>query len=546
MQFQTKHAKVTGSRLRTLGTGAALSASLLAVAPATVKAQTAQDPLLDLMIQKGIVTKEEADQVRAEAEAMHTNATAVPPGAFKWKISDGIKSVELFGDLRFRYEYRSAQAPTDDRVTLRRNRYAIRLGLRGDLADNFYYGLRLETSANPRSPWATFGNSSSGVPYQGPYGKSTGTIYLGQIYTGWRPEPWLDMTIGRMPQPLYTTPMVWDSDYNPEGLAEHLKYTVGDADFFANFGQFLYQEIDPSSSSAGLGFNSGTEQNPSDVLQFAWQAGLTYHIATNFSAKAAGTLYAYQGAKQSTLTSGSSTSPYFGDPFVGEGQYTGLGSPNPFNGASGYGTSSTLPGNSSLGFPNNQVGLNNLLVLEVPFEINYSFSKFDTRLFGDFGYNFEGKERADAAAAGYQAYLQNVSAGGGGAVTLTPFSPQENQRKAYQIGFAIGSTGNLGLVYGQNLRKNAWEFRTYWQHVEQYALDANLLDSDFFEGRGNLEGEYVAFAYGLSGNIIATVRGGYAQRIDDAIGTGGSNQDIPQVNPISHYQILQMDLTYRF
>ena len=59
------------------------------------------------------------------------------------------------------------------------------------------------------------------------------------------------------------------------------------------------------------------------------------------------------------------------------------------------------------------------------------------------------------------------------------------QNKAYQVGVAYG---NLGLVYGQTSKKNTWEARVYWQHVEQYAADVNLLDSDFFEGRANLEG----------------------------------------------------------
>jgi len=59
---------------------------------------------------------------------------------------------------------------------------------------------------------------------------------------------------------------------------------------------------------------------------------------------------------------------------------------------------------------------------------------------------------------------------------------QENM--AYQIGFGLG---NLGLVYGQTSKKGTWEARTYWQHVEQYAVDVNLIDSDFFEGRANLK-----------------------------------------------------------
>jgi hypothetical protein len=88
--------------------------------------------------------------------------------------------------------------------------------------------------------------------------------------------------------------------------------------------------------------------------------------------------------------------------------------------------------------------------------------------------------------------------------------------------------------------------RAYWQHVEQYALDPNLLDSDFFEGRGNLQGVFTAIAYGLSDNVIATAHYGYATRINDKLGTGGSNLDIPQINPIHRYSLFQLDLTFRF
>src|SRR5208283_3033828 len=105
-----------------------------------------------------------------------------------------------------------------------------------------------------------------------------------------------------------------------------------------------------------------------NIFQIAWQGGLTYHITTNVSANVGATFYQYYGLQRSSPTEG--VSPYFGDPYVGEGAYTGPGSANLINGYSGYGTSSTLPGYQSLGYPNNQVGLNNLTVLEVPFELN--------------------------------------------------------------------------------------------------------------------------------------------------------------------------------
>jgi len=74
----------------------------------------------------------------------------------------------------------------------------------------------------------------------------------------------------------------------------------------------------------------------------------------------------------------------------------------------------------------------------------------------------------------------------------------------------------------------------------------NLIDSDFFEGRANLEGFYTSFAYSFTDGIIGTVRCGHADQINKSLGTGGSNLDIPQINPIKNYNIVQGDLTWRF
>ena len=113
-----------------------------------------------------------------------------------------------------------------------------------------------------------------------------------------------------------------------------------------------------------------------------------------------------------------------------------------------------------------------------------------------------------------------------------------------QFGLAVGN--NLGLVYGTTSKKGTWEARAYWQHVEQYALDPNLLDSDFFEGRGNMQGVYTAFAYSFTDAMIGTIRYGWAERINNQLGTGGFNADLPLPNPINRYQLVQMDMTWRF
>ncbi len=99
------------------------------------------DPLLDLFIQKGYVTQQEAAKVKAEADRLRTNelANASMP-APQWKINPGIKNMEIFGDVRLRYEDRSANDPTGGNIDYQRMRYAVRFGLRGSLLDDFYYG----------------------------------------------------------------------------------------------------------------------------------------------------------------------------------------------------------------------------------------------------------------------------------------------------------------------------------------------------------------------------------------------------------------------
>jgi len=527
--------KARGSTLLRFHAAAFLAACLLVAAGSVVLGQEPHDPLLDLMIQKGMITQEEASKVQAEADAYRSNAVqhAMPSMDSKWDISKAVKRLELYGDVRMRYEYREADTPPGARIELERARFALRLGLRGDLFDDFYFGLRLETSSNPRSPWVTYGSSSPT-----PFGKSSNGINLGQAYIGWRGGDWLDLTLGQMPNPLYTTPMVWDTDLNPTGAAERFKYTVGNADLFATFGQFLYQDNGPSYVSDTLmpylyPPGSSRQQTSTDTtFLLAWQGGVTYHFSENISAKAAGTVYNYIGLMTNLITATSSGG--VGDTFIGEGSYGGsTNSATPVNGLT-----------SQNGVSYNQVGVNNLVVLEVPAEVDFKIGKLNARFFGDYAYNLDGRERAQAAVKALAA--QNKLQEFPGDPPLLTYGPQVNDVSAYQVGFAMGNGDNLGLVYGSVAQKNTWEFRTYWQHVEQYALDPNLLDSDFFEGRGNEQGIYVGLGYAFTGNVIATFRYGYASRINNKLGTGGSNLDIPQLNPITQYHLLQFDLTVRF
>src|SRR6266436_4598498 len=70
---------------------------------ASIHAQDA-GALLDLLVRKKIITDQEAEEVRAEL-----TKEAATTSAGKWKLSTPITEIELYGDVRLRYQYNGGQ-----------------------------------------------------------------------------------------------------------------------------------------------------------------------------------------------------------------------------------------------------------------------------------------------------------------------------------------------------------------------------------------------------------------------------------------------------
>src|SRR5689334_22436963 len=273
------------------------------------------DELLDKLKDKGVLSddeyqalkkarEEERLEQRAERRrqavkaAQDTEKEEKAKQATRVDINPGIRSIQLYGDVRLRYETRAGSSSfaipgtggafdwTSDRW-----RYAARVGIRGDLTEDWFYGLRVDTSTNPRSSWVTFGNNANATAGgAAPYGKGGDGIQIGQAYLGWKTWPWLTVQAGKMPNPFFTTPMVWDPDINPEGLSEKLSFAVNDKlTLFGNFGQFVYQQFSPNDNSGGLGFASH------DGYMFGWQGGASYKFTEVVSGRAAVSFYNYSG-----------------------------------------------------------------------------------------------------------------------------------------------------------------------------------------------------------------------------------------------------------
>ena len=485
------------------------------VPPMSMFAQDA-GALLDLLVRKKLITDQEAEEVRAEL----TKEAATTSGG-KWKLSSPITELELYGDVRVRYEYRGGRRPDDvaqenDWQERERERYRLRIGLRGTLADDWFFGVRLETSNKRNSTNVTFGGDGS----TGPFAKDDDGMFVGQAYLGYKGFKDITLTVGRMPNPLVTTLMTWDADINPEGMAEQWKHSFnfefgggGEApqgyskeggkevvatqpasepfkmkiDVFANFAQFVYDDANPenplgprATTTSQTGRVRGNQLIPNtDAFLLAWQVGARFNFPKTIYAQIAPTLYNYTG-------SGDSFNIHFrgGENFL----------------------SNTASMNT------NQTGINSLLVFDAPMEVGWKIGDLPMRIFGDFAVNLEADERAKAA--------------------LHP--GKGDQRYAYQIGAGIG----------QLKAKHDWQIEAFWQHTEQYSLDPNLVDSDIFDGRVNMEGPVVRAGYALSDAIIFNLTWAYGWRSDDTLGTGGAH-DIA-INPLDQYQIFQADLNVKF
>ena len=276
------------------------AAIALLLPPMIARAQDA-GALLDLLVKKRIITDQEAEEVRSEL----TKDVATTP-AGKLKLSSPITELEIYGDARLRYEARTGQAGLPDRITpagentqRNRARYRLRFGLRGTLADDWFFGLRLETSSNPRSTNVTIGDEASG----GPFSKGSDGINVGQAYLGYKGFRDITLTGGRMPNPLVTTAMLWDADINPEGIAEQWKHTFNlsfgggqttaaaestdgknvapavsepikmTIDLFANFAQFIYDDSNPEDPVGPRSVVGGNRVPNTDAFLLAWQVG---------------------------------------------------------------------------------------------------------------------------------------------------------------------------------------------------------------------------------------------------------------------------------
>lgn len=227
-----------------------LKAGLLAVATAAgcVMHSPAQsvDALLDKLVDKGVITADEAQQLREESDKGFSTAYAAKSGMPEW-----VSALKFNGDIRLRYENFTAENP--DFVDRNRFRYRLRFGVTATLMDDFEAGFRLTSS----DPVGTSGGDpiSGNTTFQDNASKKF--VYIDQAYAKWSPlkGPHLSGSVigGKMENPFIVSDMVFDADYTPEGFAFQSAYQFTDVHAAQLIGGgFILDELGGSSLDSYL------------------------------------------------------------------------------------------------------------------------------------------------------------------------------------------------------------------------------------------------------------------------------------------------------
>lgn len=225
------------------------------------------------------VRKQIADEVREEVVAQAKterwgDVNAVPEWVDRFKFEGDLRlglQRDMFSDdnapeVFFQFQGQDIDNTTEDRD---RARLRARFGFTARVTPDLSASLRLATGSQfePVSTNQTLGNFNNKSNFS-----------LDRVFLRARSQdflPWLTTTAGRMPNPFFSTDLVWDDDLNFDGLALQYEDPTAAARVwrpFATLGAFPLQEVQRSLNNDAkskwlIGAQGGVEWVPSNDLR---------------------------------------------------------------------------------------------------------------------------------------------------------------------------------------------------------------------------------------------------------------------------------------
>jgi hypothetical protein len=286
-------------------------------------------------------------------------------------------------------------------------------------------------------------------------------IFIDRAYASWKPSDFLKITGGKHKNPLFTAPLVWDPDVNPEGVSESLKFDLnGNLDIFLNFGQWFIEELKLKDSDR-------------DPTLLVYQLGFVTKPAETMTLEFAGTYYDYHNLDELSWEDGivKDTTEFLG-----------------YNNKHGQ----------QMIFDSDGKLLNEFKCLEV-------------------GAKLKIKDLLPIPFSVFGNYIKNSEADIDELIEKGVNSEDSDPAKLERYSGDDRDSGWLiGLAIGNKKKKGDWYAKYHYQELEDYAFPAVFVDSDFHGGGTNNKGHYIQGRYYLADNIQARAIGFFTKREDES------------------------------
>jgi multidrug efflux pump subunit AcrA (membrane-fusion protein) len=473
--------------------------------------------------QSATEAQKEAEQASTNVSQVKTALAAVDTQAQSTErqltaLEALVGRFRLSGDVRVRGEDYFQQGVPD----LNQARIRVRLGIDGQLNEDFIGGLALATGAiaNPTSTNETLTNAFDRK-----------TIALDRGYITYNPVAfsWLSLTGGKFAYPWQRTSATFDPDLNPEGFNEKFSFNLsGPVENFTVQGiELLYNAANgkagiASQDSYALGaqasarFQFGPWVSTPSFLSLKWNRPDALLEESAFAVGATTTGY---------LPSGS-TKPITGIPVPGEGQGCAKGLNFPSFGPCVFApngmTNATFV--DSKGVPHFYSGYNYLDFIDTN-QIQDGIARLPINLLVEF------LDNPDAEAHPLDSKGNVISSLG-------------SQNKEYGFDFSLGQTKN----------RNDVQFGYSWYREEQDAAIASFVESDQRAPTNILQNRFYAL-WKLRANTLASFTWWHGRVLNTLLENNAAlfnnyNASVPTISKAGQVEPylnrLQFDLIYNF
>ena len=431
------------------------------------------EDLINALVAKGILTEDEAG-VLSKKNAGERQAQEKKDKS-KLSISKYLDEGKLYGDIRVRQEWRkSDEYNGSGSIDLNRQRYKITLGFKTKIAENWFTDLALSMGARGRSDNATLGG--------GGYADNKEELFVKRAMLGWAPTDWLTLQAGRITNPLYTKPMIWDKDLTWDGASWKTKYKMNNQTTILTTG------------------GVSTLQDDDKLVRDSNADSSQYLIAAQIIGKHKFDVKSGPSAKLG-LTYSVYTNEDDGDRI--------------FN-----------PTNEGLA---SQTYINDLSLIEIPADYKMMVKPgLGMTIFGDYAYNLKGDNRR-------KAWINSGAGGNNGGA---------DDNSAFMIGVGFGSYKDFIALDKSKQKKGDWKGNIWYQEVGTYSVDPNHVDSDIFDSKVNLKGIAFKGQYMIEDNVKFNVAYAYGEINDKSVGCTPGLGDLPMC--MDSMDLIQLDMTYKW